>query len=187
MTITEFINRQKFSFVDYFDRKSLMRKKPIAIVYQNGDKVVVSDITRIWSDIYVVCCEMLYNDYKNVFKELAGTSLLNHKNCDIALTGHHRNKMVVPKKIAEDAYVETNYCSFDFIDRITALLSKCGLESNAILIAVVDENLSYTNIIKAHIELNTYVTTNEFKKFYSLNLLCSSEKDKGTEVHYFSF
>jgi len=172
-----------FSFVEYSDINSLQNKKPLAVVYRNHGRIQVSKLTRIWSDVYLVCCAYLYNNYPNVFKENAGKPLSGQK-IDIAFGDIQKKQMISPRNVADILFVETNYCSVDLVYKIDVLLRKCGLEANNLLIAVVDENTAYSHLSDIYKEFRNYIYTDIFKTKFSLNAfkMANLKKELQTKI-----
>lgn len=106
--------------VDFGSNVSMAFTKPRGITFRGKELPMPST----WKDVYVSVVSALYENYPDVFNSLSffpGCTRLEFGKAGDA------SCMTAPRKITEKLYVETNFSVTDFIKRLKALLSMCGV------------------------------------------------------------
>ncbi|MDO4575343.1 MAG: hypothetical protein Q4D98_09040 [Planctomycetia bacterium] len=105
--------------IDFSSEDSMAYTKPRNVIW--GDKV---SVPSTWKDVYVSVVSALYENHPDVFHSLSsfpGSTRLEFGKADDA------RRMIAPKEISEELYIETNFSATVFIKRIKTLLSMCGV------------------------------------------------------------
>ena len=119
----DFNNRQNLAFtsVKYFE------------YFETRDDNIGS-----WKQLYQKVLMYLYEDYPSIIMKLKGQCIGIGTRVDID-TEDHIDKMIAPRKIANDLYVETNLNATNIIDKIRHLLDYCMVDYENLIIAYVSK------------------------------------------------
>lgn len=106
------------------DSKELSYTKPVYYSIYSEPKVPVSS----WSDLYVQLIKRLYQDRSYRFK--LGQSF----NCGTRIDIGTKDKMVAPKQICNDVYLETNVSASGVVGKLLAVCAFCSIKPEQIQI-----------------------------------------------------
>jgi len=96
--------------------------KPVSVSYF-GDTVPVTS----WRKLYVKVCEILIEDYPNIFEELR-VSATSEDRKYLVYDEETSKRLTTPACIAVGYYVETNRSASDLIRNIKSLLDSCRVD-----------------------------------------------------------
>lgn len=109
--------------------QSFAYTKPVWFFYR-GQQLAVSS----WNDLYVRCCRLLLQDYPQIMNGLKGQSICEGRRIEIA-GEENQGRMVTPRKIGDDLYVETNLSASELMGRLRRLLMLCHTDPGQVEIA----------------------------------------------------
>lgn len=114
--------------VNFDSLESMAFTKPISFSYFGETRTESS-----WVGLYVDACVMLYEDYPDVFARLREESLSSTAKTWL-VDAAHMDTLVVPKKLVENYYVETNRSALDLVKNLKWLLDECSVDYENVVI-----------------------------------------------------
>lgn len=145
-----------------------------------------------WTDLYVGLIRLLYEDYSDRFP--VGKYFNGAKRIDFGDYSLSKN-MVAPRKIYDNLYVETNLSARGIVEKIRALLQRCLVDFENVVIRYVNrrttdaflpcddtkiirKNPSSESDKKDDLSLYKKVLENHFQKGFRLDSVIELEKFK---------
>ena len=120
--------------IDFNNLQSIAFTKPTLLSYFGNEKQESS-----WKGLYVDACSFLIEDYPDIFDSMRTESILGSGK--IWLVDEQRISLLrVPKRVAENFYVETNRSASDLIKNIKLLLDKCLVDYENIIITYLEKD-----------------------------------------------
>lgn len=121
------IVENKQAVIDFENITTLAYTKPLKLTYF-GNEIA---ITSSWTSVYVKIVAALYEDYPDfipIGKSFTKTGRIDLGGIDLA------KKMIEPKQISPEMYLETNYSAIDIVCKIKALLDICLIDYENVVI-----------------------------------------------------
>ena len=120
--------------IDFNNLQSIAFTKPTLLSYFGNEKQESS-----WKGLYVDACSFLIEDYPDIFDSMRTESIFGSGK--IWLVDEQRISLLrVPKRVAENFYVETNRSASDLIKNIKLLLDKCLVDYENIIITYLEKD-----------------------------------------------
>lgn len=119
--IVRFTKDQNYSYTRPFD------------LYYSGNHYSVKN----WTQMYVLLVRCLFEDYPDRIVSLKNKSIRGGGRIDIS-DSSGLDKMIAPREITRDIYLETNESAGDIVEKSGLLLKLCGID-------YTDVSISYTS------------------------------------------
>ena len=131
-----------YHIVDFNEIGDYSYSKPYSYSYFGE----IYDNFTTWKGLYVSFINVLMEDYDYIIEDLKNKSL-NSRNGRMDIVNiNDKNKLVSPKEIANNLFVETNLSSIDIIKKIKSLLEICLIDyENVKITYILNEQSRQTN------------------------------------------
>lgn len=174
-----------YHIVDFNETGDYSYSKPYSYSYFGE----IYDNFTTWKGLYVSFINVLMEDYDYIIEDLKNKSL-NSRNGRMDIVNiNDKNKLVSPKEIANNLFVETNLSSIDIIKKIKSLLEICLIDyENVKITYILNEQSRQTNkeFMKEIVEEKTDIDKiKKYRKILIDKFPRNFRYDSGLEIRKF--